>query len=106
MLRALGQNPTEGDVKKLVQTTKVSWTLDTAVHYYCTLLLYVTTVYYYCTLVIIFTSRTIILGFYSSIEEGFMPSPFSNGVPEINLSLLVWDDKRMTMCGKALGVSW
>ena len=31
VLRALGQNPTEGDVKKLVQTTKVSWTLYTTV---------------------------------------------------------------------------
>ena len=28
------------------------------------------------------------------------------GANEGNPSLLVWDDKRMKMCGKALGVSW
>ena len=61
VLRALGQNPTEGDVKKLVQTTKVSWTLYTAVHYYCTILLYITSQYityvqYYSTLLLYITT--------------------------------------------------
>ena len=60
---------------------------------------------------ILSTSRTSILGFNSTNGEDFMPSPFSSGVPrdtigKRNPSLLVWDDERLKMCGKALGVSW
>ena len=57
------------------------------------------------------TSRSSILGFNSINGGGFMPTKFSSGVPrdsigKRNLSLLVRDDERMKMCGKALGVSW
>ena len=64
-----------------------------------------------CDMYILSTSRTSILGFNSTNGGGFMPSPFSTGFPrgtieKRNPSLLVRDDKRMKMCGKALGVSW
>ena len=62
-------------------------------------------------MVILFTARPSILRFNSTNCGGFMPSSFSSGVPRDTIErrnpcLLVRDDKRMKMCGKALGVSW
>ena len=58
---------------------------------------------------ILSTSWTSILGFNSTNGGGFIPSPFSTGVPrgpieKRNPSLLVRDEERIKILGKALGV--